>query len=135
MQERAIHISSVDRQKIGKNKAEDFIIKFDPVLKLQNDMTHEIALDKVTMTYSWHNISDQYQKNEIKYSPDGGTSWETVKFIDGMYTYSDLNDYLNQYMKKKGHFTTNEKRDNVYYVNLTFILSTYKILIQIDNNY
>ena len=56
MQERAIHISSVDRQKIGQNKAEDFIIKFDPVLKLKNDMTHEIALDKVTMTYSWHNI-------------------------------------------------------------------------------
>ena len=65
MQERAIHISSVDRQKIGQNKAEDFIIKFDPVLKLQNNMTHELALDEVTMTYSWHNISDQYQSNEI----------------------------------------------------------------------
>ena len=62
-------------------------------------MTHEIALDKVTMTYSWHNISDQHQSNKIKYSPAGGTSWETVKFIDGMYTYSDLNDYLHQYMK------------------------------------
>ena len=49
-------------------------------------MTHEIALDKATMTYSWHNISDQYQNNQIKYSPDGGTSWETVKFVDGMYT-------------------------------------------------
>ena len=49
-------------------------------------MTHEIAVDKVTMTYSWHNISEQYQNNQIKYSPDGGTSWETVKFIDGMYT-------------------------------------------------
>ena len=36
MQERAIHISPVDRQKIGQNKAEDFIIKFNPVLKLQN---------------------------------------------------------------------------------------------------
>ena len=84
MQERAIHISSVDRQKIGKNKAEDFIIKFDPVLKLQNNMTHELVLDKVTMTYCWHNISDQYQKNRIKYST--GNSWETVKFIDGMYT-------------------------------------------------
>ena len=35
MRERAIHISSVDRQKIGKNDAEDFIIKIDPVLKLQ----------------------------------------------------------------------------------------------------
>ena len=49
MQERAIHISSVDtecRPKIGQKKAEDFIIKCDPVLKLQNDMTHEIALDR-----------------------------------------------------------------------------------------
>ena len=56
MQERAIHISSVKRQKIGQNKAEDFIIKFDPVLKLQSNMTLEIALDKATMTYSWHNM-------------------------------------------------------------------------------
>ena len=50
MQERAIHISSVDRQKIGQNKAENFIIKFNRVLKLQSDMTHEMALDNVTMT-------------------------------------------------------------------------------------
>ena len=39
MQEITIHISSVDRQKIGKNKAEDFIIKLDPVLKLRNNDT------------------------------------------------------------------------------------------------
>ena len=86
MQERTIHISSVDRQKIKKNKAEDFISKFVQVLKLQSNMTHELALDKVIMTYSSHNISDQYKNNKIKYSTDGGTSWETVKFIDGMYT-------------------------------------------------
>ena len=61
MQERALHISSVNRHKIGQNKADDFIIKFDPVLKLQSNITHEIALDKATMTYRWHNISDQYQ--------------------------------------------------------------------------
>ena len=135
MQQRAIHISSVKRQKIGENKAEDFIIKIDPVLKLQNDMTHEIALDKVSMTYSWHNISDEYQNNQTKYSPDGGTSWETVKFVDGMYTYSDLNDYLHQYMKKKGHKTTDANNDDVYYINIIFVLSTYKIVIEIDNNY
>ena len=133
MQERAIHISFVDRQKIRQDRAEDFIIKFDPVLKLQNDMTHEIALDKATMTYSWHNISDQYQNNQIKYSPDGGTSWETVKFVDGMYTYSDLNDYLHQYMKKKRHLTTDSKTGDKYHMNRTFVLSTYKILIQIEN--
>ena len=135
MQERAINISSVKRQKIGQNKAEDFIIKSDPVLKLQNDMTHEIALDKVTMTYSWHNISDEYQNNQIKYSPNGGTSWETVKFVDGMYNYSDLNDYLHRYMEKKGHKTTDDKTGDKYHIDLIFVLSTYKILIEIDNNY
>ena len=135
MQERAIHISSVDRQKIGQNKAEDFIIKFDPVLKLQNDMTHEIALDKVTMTYGWHNILEQYQNNKIKYSPDGRNQWETVTFIDGMYTYSDLNDYLHQYMKKMAIKLLMRKKMMYYYINLTFVSSTYKILIQIDNNY
>ena len=66
------------------------------------------------MTYSRQNISEQYQNNQIKYSPDGGTSWETVTFIDGMYTYSDLNDYLHQYMKKKGHKTTNAKKRMMY---------------------
>ena len=37
-------------------------------------MTHELAMDKVTMTYSWHNILDQYKNNTIKFSPDGGIS-------------------------------------------------------------
>ena len=133
MQERAIHISSADKQKIGKNEAEDFIIKFDPVLKLQNNMTHKLGLDKVTMTYSWHNISDQYKHNTIKYSTDGGTSCETVTVVDGMYTYSGLNDYIHQYMNKKGQKTTDKNGDK--YHNLSFILSTYRILIQIDNNY
>ena len=59
MQERAIHISSADRQKIGISKAEDFISKFHAVLKLQNNMTHKLAMDKDSMTDSWHNISDQ----------------------------------------------------------------------------
>ena len=97
-------------------------------------MTHKLALDNVTMTYSWHNISDQYKNNTIKYSTDGGTSWETVTFANGMYTYPDLNDYIHQYMDKKGHKTTDKNGDR-YHINLSFILSTHRILIQIDNNY
>ena len=97
-------------------------------------MIHELALDKVIMTYSWYNISDQYQNNKIKCSTDGGTSWETLNFIDGMYTYSDLNDYIHQYMNKKGRKTTDRTGDK-YNINLSFILSTYRILIQIGNKY
>ena len=38
-------------------------------------------------------------------------------------------------MKKKGHKTTDAKKNDENHINLTFVLSTYKILIQIDNNY
>lgn len=41
-------------------------------------MKHEIAMYKVSMTYSWHNISDQYENNKIKYRPDNGQSWGTI---------------------------------------------------------
>ena len=63
MKERAINISSVNTQKIGKSSAEDFVTKFNPILKLENDMKHEMAIDNVSMTYSWHNIRDQYKNN------------------------------------------------------------------------
>ena len=59
MKEQAINITPVSNEKIGKSKAEDFVIKFNPILKLENDIKHEIAMDKVSTTYSWHNISDQ----------------------------------------------------------------------------
>ena len=51
MQERAFHISSVNRQKIGKNQQEDFIIKLEPTLKLDPNMNYELAMDRTSMTY------------------------------------------------------------------------------------
>ena len=51
-----------------------------------------------------------------------------------MYSYSDLNDYIQQYMNKKGLKTTDRTGDK-YNINLSFILSTYRILIQIGNKY
>ena len=61
-------------------------------------MKHEIAVDRVMMTYSWHNISDKYNNNKIKYSHDGGSNWETITFVNAMYSYSDINDYIHQYI-------------------------------------
>lgn len=131
MTERTIHISSIKRQKIGKNRPEDYIIKFDPVLKLSPYMTHEIAMDRLSMTYSWHNINESYKNNTIKYTTDLGVNLETVTFVDGMYSYSDINDYLHQYICIK----KNHKTENDYRINLIFVLSSYKVVIEIDNGY
>ena len=60
MIERNIHISSINRVKVGK-KAEDFVIQFNPILKLENNMKHDLAVDRLSMTYVWHNINPEYK--------------------------------------------------------------------------
>ena len=99
-------------------------------LKLDQNMKHEIAVDTVMMTYSWHNISDKYNNNKIKYSHDGGSNWETITFVNGMYSYEDINDYLHQYMVDQKH----AEKDK-YPINILFILSSYRIVIKLDDDY
>ena len=120
MQERSIHISSINRIKVGTSQEDDFTVRFDPVLSLDSNMIHELAVDRLSMTYSWHNVSTTYKNNVVRYSPDSGTSWETITFEDGMYSYEDINDYVHQYMTEKGH-----KTGDAYPINISLILSTY----------
>ena len=49
--ERAIHISSINREKTGENRPDNFLIKFNPPLKLDS-AKHYLAIDRMTMTYS-----------------------------------------------------------------------------------
>ena len=56
MEERAIHISSINRERRGTSRPGDFTIKFNPPLKLDPEMKHQLALDRLSMTYSWYNI-------------------------------------------------------------------------------
>ena len=52
------------------------------------------------MTYSWYNIRSDYKNKKIKYTHDGST-WQTITFTDGMYFYSDINDYTRRTWLKK----------------------------------
>ena len=82
--ERAIHISLINREKIGQNRPDDFIKKFNPPLNLNPDMKHSLAIDRLTMTYAWYNIRSEHKNNTIKYTRDS-TNWNTITFKDGMY--------------------------------------------------
>ena len=66
MNEGAIHISSVNREKRGKDSPRDFVIKFNPPLKLDPQMSHSIALDRLLMIYSWYNITSSYKNKKLK---------------------------------------------------------------------
>ena len=83
------------------------------------------------MTYSWYNIRSDYKNNTIKFTHDGST-WYTITFTDGVYSYSDINDYIHQYMDQKSHHSTDSKGAKVNSINLTFIPSTYRVLVSLD---
>ena len=94
-------------------------------------MHHEMAVSGILMAYSRRNIMPKFENKTIKYSVDGGTNWETITFVNSMYSYTDFDDYIHEFMKKKGHV----KADKTYGINLTCVLSTFKVIIQLDNNY
>ena len=132
--ERAIHISSIKREKTGENRPDNFLIKFNPSLKLNPEKKHFLAIDRLTMTYSWYNIRSSYNNNTIKYSNDRGANWNTVTFKDGMCSYTDINDYLHQYMERQNHHTTDQSGNKTFHINISFILSTYRVLISFSDD-
>ena len=120
--ERAIHISSINREKTGEDRPDSFLIKFNHPLKHDPELKHSLAIDRLTMTYSWYNIRSSYKNNTIKYTNDRGTNWFTVTFKDGMYSYTNINEYLSQYMEQKNHHTTDQRGNKVFHINIKFIL-------------
>ena len=132
--ERAIHISSINREKTGENRPDNFFVKFNPPLKLDPDMRHSLAIDRLTMSYSWYNIRGSYKNNTIKYSNDRGVNWYTITFKDGIYSYTDINDYLQQYIEQKNHHTTDSGGNRVFHINVSFILSIYRVLITFSDD-
>ncbi|CAH3194264.1 unnamed protein product, partial [Porites evermanni] len=68
--------------------------EFNPSLKLDPDKKHQLALDRLSMTYSWYNIISDYKNNTIKYTHDGST-WQTITFTDG------INAERNRFTKRQ----------------------------------
>ena len=131
MQERVINISSINRQKIGRSHPEDFNIKFDPTLHLNTEMQHELAVDRVSMTYSWHNINAEYGNKTIKYSKDNGNTWKMITFVDGMYSYDDLNDYINVVITENDDQPSNNRVG----IRIYFVLTSYRVVVELGNQW
>ena len=67
-------------------------------------------------------MSSTYGNSQIKYSNDNGSSWETIAFVDGMYSYDDLDDYIQAAVARDD--------DDKNGINLIFVFSTYRVIIE-----
>ena len=68
MEQKLVLSSQIARVKNASNTPSDFTTVFDQKIVLGGNQRYVIGLDKVnTMTYSWHNVSPDYQNNIISY--------------------------------------------------------------------
>ena len=63
----------------------------------------------------------------IKYSHDGGITGIKMTFLNGNYSYSDINSYIECNVKNRGHSANG--------IKITFVSATSKVYIELETNY
>ena len=124
---RVLVFKSVDaRKQNAQNKPGKFTMKFTPELNLESNKEYYIALDHLSMTASWHNIRPEYGNNKLVISEDKGKTWRTISFPAGIYDYEDINEFIQKLIGKT---------DEAYGINVMFNLTTFKVLIQLKDDF
>lgn len=89
----------------------------------------KIALDSLSMYYSWPNITSANGNNSFSYTWLGTTYAITVP--DGFYTIEDLNAYLQYKMIANKHYLTTSTGDYVYFLNLSTNSTLYAVQLDV----
>jgi len=100
---------------------------------------HEIAVQNVTMYYSWENINlTPLSNSQFSYAwtagtistPGTTTTTYNLTVPDGLYEVSDLNYFLQYSMIQRGTYLINDAGKNVYYAE--FLINPSKYAVQIN---
>ena len=93
-----------------------------------NTNENYIALVTFNLNYTWNNIdSTKYNNNTVRYSSDNGSTFKTITFADGNYSYSDISNYISNYLESQGDSKTG--------IQLYYVSSLKKIFIELESNY
>ena len=99
-----IVLSSVDGAK--GSSSHDFIVSFHPQISLNKNWKHYICLDTLNMSYSWYNVTSEYDNHKFKYSVNDGSSYNFLTFKDGIYSYDDINNIISKDLIATGNSAT-----------------------------
>ena len=80
------------------------------------------------MNYTWNNIDLQkFNNNTIRYSANNRATWKTITFADGNYTYSDISNYISNYLESQKESKTG--------IQLYYVSALKKIFLELEQNY
>ena len=90
-----------------------------------------VAISNLSIYYTWKNIKDTYKNNKFKIS---APTWnEEFKLPDGFYSVSDIQDYFEYIIKKRGEDI--DKPSVMIYVKKSRIELHLKLKMDIAQNF
>ena len=83
--QRELTLSSYKVKNQGNNKPENFLIQFNNPIMLDNNYEYAIGLKRIlNMSFTWFNVTPDYNNQLVKYSSDGGKKFEDIMFPAGV---------------------------------------------------
>lgn len=122
-----LNISSSDR--LQSEDTSDFSCVFNPPIKIDGNWS--MALEHVSLWYSYYNISSDYNNQTFRYY--NGATWKNITITPGLYTAENINTFVQNGMKANGDYTAGSP--DVFYISLTPNYNTFKMDITISNFY
>lgn len=109
----------------------NFMTKFYPPLKLDDDKEYSIALVNLETYYSFPNVEEGVN-NRFRYSPDNGLNFYEFEIETGSYEIFNLNDVIFAKMKANGHF---DSAANKPYIEIYSNENTLKVIMELASGY
>ena len=128
--EREIVLSSYKVKNQGNNKPEDFITKFVRPLTLDRNSQYVLGLNRIiNMSFTWFNVNAGYNNQLIKYSSDNGSTYKDITFPAGVWNYVDFDRNIKEIT------ATGDDDNKEYPITLEFDDTTFRVTIEIEDNY
>ena len=106
----------------------DIIVELTSDMLLPNTDQNYLALESINLNYTWNNIDhSKYNNNTMRYSSDNGSTFKTISFPDGNYSYSNISNYINNYLESQNESKTG--------IQLYYVSSLKKIFLELEANY
>ena len=97
-------------------------------LELDTASENYIALQSLTMSYTWNNIDvNKFNNNTLRISSNTGSSWTSITFPYGNYTYSDISQYISNYLESQ-----NVDKDGI---QIDYVSSLKRCFIELKENF
>ena len=126
MEQKLVLSSQIARVKNASNTPSDFTTVLNRPIVLGGNQRYVTGLDKVnTMTYSWYNVSPDYQNNIISYH--NGTEYKRIEFSNGCYDYTELSDYIKETLITNGDL----EPDQASPITIEFDLTSFKCFVSV----